>query len=167
MAGAHPVVGIDRLNNKLDMAQRFGATHRINSAGVGDLGAAIRGIVGRGGADKLIERTGVASLIEVAYEATQPKGRDAAEGTQGPRRRSAREGEHLHAAAPFRQNHQGLGGGHCEPARDIPRLIRLADAGKLSHAGIITHEFGLDDQRCARPDAERKSGRILLRIGGD
>ena len=31
MVGANPIVAIDRLDNKLEMAGRFGATHTINS----------------------------------------------------------------------------------------------------------------------------------------
>ena len=31
MVGANPVIAVDRLDNKLEMAKRFGATHAINS----------------------------------------------------------------------------------------------------------------------------------------
>ncbi|MCK1357659.1 hypothetical protein [Bradyrhizobium sp. 199] len=36
-------------------------------------------------------------------------------------------------------------GGQCQPARDIPRLVRLSDTGEVSYRGIVTHEFALDD----------------------
>jgi S-(hydroxymethyl)glutathione dehydrogenase/alcohol dehydrogenase len=162
MAGAHPVIGIDRLDNKLEMAKRFGATHTINSASVADLGAAIRDIVGPAGADKVIETTGVSSLIETAYETTQAKGRTILVGV--PREKVNIYTLPLH----FDKVIKGSEGGHCDPARDIPRLIRLADAGKLSYDGIITDEFELDAINDAL-DLMRsgKSGRILLRIGGD
>jgi S-(hydroxymethyl)glutathione dehydrogenase/alcohol dehydrogenase len=161
MAGAHPVIAVDRLDNKLEMAKRFGATHAINSADVADLRAAIRDIVGPAGADKAIETTGVASLIEAAYETTQAKGRTILVGV--PREKVSIYTLPLH----FDKVIKGSEGGHCDPARDIPRLIRLADAGKLSYDGIITDEFPLEAINDAL-DLMRsgRSGRILLRIGG-
>lgn len=59
----------------------------------------------------------------------------------------------------------GSEGGQCQPARDIPRLVRLGDAGKVSYRGIVTHEFALDDINDAL-DLMRSgtSGRILLNI---
>jgi len=55
--------------------------------------------------------------------------------------------------------------GLCQPARDIPRLVRLSDAGKVNYRGIVTHEFALDDVNDAL-DLMRSgtSGRILLNI---
>src|SRR5262249_44815936 len=75
MVGAHPVIAIDRLDNKLDMAKRFGATHSINSGTSKDVAAAVRDLVGADGADKGIETTGVKALVENAYELTAKKGR--------------------------------------------------------------------------------------------
>ena len=50
-------------------------------------------------------------------------------------------------------------------ARDIPRLVRLDEAGKVSCRGIVTDEFALEDVNDAL-DLMRsgKSGRILLNI---
>jgi S-(hydroxymethyl)glutathione dehydrogenase/alcohol dehydrogenase len=60
---------------------------------------------------------------------------------------------------------KGSEGGQCQPARDIPRLVRLADAGKISYDGIVTHEFSLDQINDAL-DLMRSGmgGRILLNI---
>src|SRR5438874_271293 len=52
LAGAYPIVGIDLIDAKLDMAKARGATHVLNPSKVGDLDAAIRSIVGAGGPDK-------------------------------------------------------------------------------------------------------------------
>src|SRR6267154_4839094 len=75
MVGANPVIAIDRLDNKLEMAKRFGATHAINSGTSNDVAAAIRDLVGADGVDKVIETTGVKGLIELGYEVTAGKGR--------------------------------------------------------------------------------------------
>ena len=160
LVGAHPVIAVDRLDNKLEMAKRFGATHTINSASVPDLKAAILELTGKDGADKVIETTGVKSLIETGYEVTAKKGRCILVGV--PRDKVEIYTLPLH----FEKVLKGSEGGHSQPARDIPRLIRLADAGKISYEGIVTHEFSLDAINDAL-DLMRsgKGGRILLNVG--
>ena len=61
----------------------------------------------------------------------------------------------------------GSHGGDAVPHVDIPRLIRLIEAGRLSFEGLITHEFPLDEINAAL-DMVRSgtAGRVLLRIGG-
>jgi S-(hydroxymethyl)glutathione dehydrogenase/alcohol dehydrogenase len=50
----------------------------------------------------------------------------------------------------------GSHGGDAKPHVDIPRLIKLVAAGKLSFDGIITHEFSL---------AEINAGLDMVRSG--
>jgi S-(hydroxymethyl)glutathione dehydrogenase / alcohol dehydrogenase len=160
MVGANQVIAVDRLDNKLAMARRFGATHTVNSGTSKDVAAAIRDLVGADGADKVIETTGVKSLIELAYELTARKGRCILVGV--PREKVEIYTLPLH----FDKVLKGSEGGQCQPSRDIPRLIRLAEAGKINYEGIVTDEFSLDKINDAL-DLMRsgKSGRILLNIG--
>lgn len=160
LVGAWPVIAVDRLDNKLEMARRFGASHAINSERTPDFADAIRAIVGPDGVDKVIETTGVKSLIETAYDLTAKKGRCILVGV--PRDKVEIYTLPLH----FEKVLKGSEGGQCQPARDIPKLVRLAEAGKLSYDGIVTDEFPLDRVNDAL-DLMRsgKSGRILLNIG--
>jgi S-(hydroxymethyl)glutathione dehydrogenase/alcohol dehydrogenase len=160
MVGAYPVIAVDRLDNKLDMARRFGATETINSATTADVAAAIRDLVGAGGSDKVIETTGVKTLIELAYELTSNKGRCILVGV--PHEKVQIHTLPLH----FEKVLKGSEGGQCQPARDIPRLVRLAQAGKITYDGIVTDTFPLDRINDAL-DLMRsgRSGRILLEIG--
>jgi S-(hydroxymethyl)glutathione dehydrogenase / alcohol dehydrogenase len=160
MVGANPVIAIDRLDNKLEMAMRFGATHAINSDASKDISGAVRDLVGSDGADKVIETTGVKGLIELAYDLTAKKGRCILVGV--PREKVEIYTLPLH----FDKVLKGSEGGQCQPARDIPRLIRLAEAGKVNYEGIVTDEFSLERINDAF-DLMRsgKSGRILLNIG--
>ena len=160
MAGAHPIIAVDRLDNKLEMAMRFGATHAINSGISKDVAAAIRDLVGSDGADKVIETTGVKVLIELGYELTAKKGRCILVGV--PREKVEIYTLPLH----FDKVLKGSEGGQCQPTRDIPRMVRLAEAGKISYEGIVTDEFSLDQINDAL-DLMRSgsSGRILLNIG--
>ena len=159
MVGAHPVIAVDRLDNKLAMAQRFGATHVINSGTEPDVAGKIRELVGSDGVDKVIETTGVKNLIELGYELTTKKGRCILVGV--PRDKVEIYTLPLH----FDKVLKGSEGGQCQPARDIPRLVRLAEAGKINYDGIITDEFPLEKINDAL-DLMRsgKSGRILLSI---
>jgi S-(hydroxymethyl)glutathione dehydrogenase/alcohol dehydrogenase len=60
----------------------------------------------------------------------------------------------------------GSHGGDAVPDKEIPRLIKLMDAGKMSLEGLITHEFSLDEINIAL-DLMRKGdcGRILINMG--
>ena len=105
----------------------------------------------------MIETTGVKGMIELAYQVTAKKGRCILVGVP-----------HVLYTLPlhFDKVLKGSEGGQCQPARDIPRLVRLADAGRISYDGIVTDEFSLDQINDAL-DLMRsgKSGRILLNIG--
>ena len=160
MVGANPVIAIDRLDNKLEMAKRFGATHLINSDLPKDVAAAVRDLVGADGVDKVIETTGVKGLIELGYDLTAKKGRCILVGV--PREKVEIYTLPLH----FDKVLKGSEGGQCQPARDIPRLVRLAESGKINYEGIVTNEFSLDQINDAL-DLMRsgRSGRILLNIG--
>jgi S-(hydroxymethyl)glutathione dehydrogenase/alcohol dehydrogenase len=59
----------------------------------------------------------------------------------------------------------GSHGGDCVPDIDIPRIVRLNQAGRLSFEGIITHEFSLDDINIAL-DVVRsgEAGRVLINV---
>jgi S-(hydroxymethyl)glutathione dehydrogenase/alcohol dehydrogenase len=69
MGGAHPIIALDCLDNKLAMASRFGATHAVNSD-KRDIAEEAQSILGGEGTDKIIETTGVKGLIELAYQIT-------------------------------------------------------------------------------------------------
>ncbi|WP_158812825.1 zinc-binding dehydrogenase [Methylocapsa sp. S129] len=159
MVGAYPIIAVDRLDNKLAMAQRFGATHIINSEMEADVAGKIRALVGADGVDKVIETTGVKGPIELGYDLTAKKGRCILVGV--PREKVEIYTLPLH----FDKVLKGSEGGQCQPARDIPRLVRLAEAGKINYDGIITDEFPLEKINDALELMRSgKSGRILLNI---
>src|SRR6201987_3838202 len=63
LAGANPIVAVDLVDAKLNMAKERGATHCLNAGRITDMAAEIRKIVGDKGPDKVIETTGVKSVI--------------------------------------------------------------------------------------------------------
>jgi S-(hydroxymethyl)glutathione dehydrogenase/alcohol dehydrogenase len=159
LAGANPIVAVDLVDSKLAMAKSRGATHCLNANAVADMDAEIRKIVGAKGPDKVIETTGAKSVIELAYNLTHADGTCVLVGV--PSEKVSIYTLPIH----FNKVLTGSHGGDAVPHVDIPRLIRLIEAGRLSFEGLITHEFPLDEINAAL-DVVRSgiAGRVLLRI---
>jgi len=159
LAGANPIVAVDLVDSKLAMAKDRGATHCLNATAVSDMDAEIRKIVGAKGPDKVIETTGAKSVIELAYNLTHADGTCVLVGV--PSEKVSIYTLPIH----FNKVLTGSHGGDAVPHVDIPRLIRLIEAGRLSFEGLITHEFPLDEINAAL-DVVRSgtAGRVLLRI---
>jgi S-(hydroxymethyl)glutathione dehydrogenase/alcohol dehydrogenase len=159
LAGANPIVAVDLVDGKLAMAKSRGATHCLNPNTVADLDAEIRNIVGAKGPDKVIETTGAKAVIELAYNLTHADGTCVLVGV--PSEKVSIYTLPIH----FNKILTGSHGGDAVPHVDIPRLIRLIEAGRLSFEGLITHEFPLDDVNQAL-DVVRSgtAGRVLLRV---
>jgi len=140
MVSAYPIIGIDIIEQKLEMAKRFGANYVFNSPKTIDLAGEIRKIVGPAGADVVIETTGNPRVIELAYELTHPDGKTILVGVP------KKGGNVSIYTLPIHFNKvlKGSHGGNAIPHVDIPRYIRLVKAGKLKLDGLITHEFKLD-----------------------
>jgi S-(hydroxymethyl)glutathione dehydrogenase/alcohol dehydrogenase len=143
------------------MAKARGATHILNGKNIQDMPAAIREIVGAKGPDKVIETTGVTKIIEMAYDLTHADGTCVLVGV--PNDKVTIYTLPIH----FNKVLTGSHGGDARPHIDIPRLINLTKAGRLSFDGIITHEFplskineGLDMVRSGA------AGRVLINIAG-
>ncbi|KAB2875661.1 MAG: zinc-binding dehydrogenase [Pseudorhodoplanes sp.] len=162
LVGAHPIVAVDLLDSKLDMAMKLGATHRINAGQAANLEADLRAIVGDKGADKVIETTGAKAVIEMAYNLTHPDGTCVLVGV--PTEKVTIYTLPIH----FNKVLTGSHGGNCVPDVDIPRIVKLNQAGRVSFDGIITHEFPLDSINDALAVMRSGAGgRILLKIAGD
>ncbi len=159
LAGANPIIAVDLLQPKLEMATTRGATHVLDASKISDMDAEIRKIVGPQGPDKVIETTGAKAVIELAYNLTHPDGTCVLVGV--PNEKVTIYTLPIH----FNKVLTGSHGGDAVPHVDIPRLIRLNKAGRLSFAGLITHEFPLDDVNAALDMVRSGSaGRVLLQI---
>ncbi len=162
MVSANPIVAIDVVDSKLDMARQFGATHCINSRNAPDIDKAIREIVGQNGADVIVETTGIARVIETAYSLAQPKGKVILVGVP-------RKGDNISIYSlplHFKKILTGSEGGDAEPHNDIPRYLRLVRAGRFKLEGLITHDFSLDAINDAiRLVKQGEAGRVVVKMG--
>jgi S-(hydroxymethyl)glutathione dehydrogenase/alcohol dehydrogenase len=161
MVSANPVIAVDIVDTKLEMAKRFGATHCINSKKTPDVDKAIRDIVGANGADVIVETTGNARVIETAYNLTQPKGKTILVGVP-------RKGDNISIySLPLHFNKllRGSEGGDAEPHNDIPRYVRLVQAGRFKLEGLITHEFPLEKiNEAIAVVRSGEGGRVLVKM---
>lgn len=142
LAGAYPIISIDIHDSKKDLALSLGAHFFINVAKepVAEAVAAL----GFKDIDVIIECSGSARAIESTIPLLSGTGRYVMVGQP-----KTGEAVQLHGA-----NHMFGGegkrimatqGGRFNPSRDIPRYVRMAQAGILKTDGIITHHTKLDD----------------------
>jgi NDMA-dependent alcohol dehydrogenase len=143
MAGARHVVGVDPVAFKREQAPTFGATH--TAAGVEEATELVGQITWGANADKAILTTGVAEgdLIGPMMGLVGKGGRAV-----------------VTAVAPLNQNEVQLNlsdltlqrkelvgciFGNANPRRDIPRLLRLYQEGKLKLDELVTKTYTLDE----------------------
>lgn len=161
MVSAHPIVAVDVVDSKVEWTRKFGATHAFNAKTTGDLAAKIRAVVGAAGSDVVIDTTGSASVIEMAYDLTHPDGKTILVGVP-------RKGDNVSIYTlplHFKKVLTGSHGGSSEPHIDIPRYVRLMRAGKMTLDGLVTHEFPLDRVNDAIATVRRgEAGRVLLKM---
>ena len=162
MVSAYPIIGVDINDNKLELAKQFGMTEGFNSLTEADLSNKIRSIVGQDGADVVIDTTGNPRIIEQAYELTNANGKTILVGVPKLGDKVTLYTLPLH----FNKQLTGSHGGDAVPDKEIPRLIKLIGAGKMSLDKLITNEFALDDINVAL-DLMRTGdcGRILINMG--
>ena len=160
MVGAHPIIGVDLHDHKLELAKKLGATHTINARGI-NLVEEVRKIAGATGVDVAIENTGLADIIEQAYEMTASQGRVILVGVPT---KSARHPSFYTLPLHFNKVLTGSEGGGCRPEVDIPKLVRLCQAGKLKFDGLVSKRYRLDDINEAIADLKqgRAAGRCIV-----
>jgi len=161
LAGAHPIIAIDLVDARLDLARTLGATHTINSRSA-DVAAEIAGIVGTDGVDVAIDNTGNVDVIALASRLTSGRGRTVLVGVPAKGATAAISTLPLH----FEKRLVGSHGGECRPDIDIPRYVRLMQDGRLSLAGVVGRRYALDEVNAAIDDmtSGRLAGRAILRM---
>ena len=141
LAGAYPIVAIDLHDHKLTKAREFGATHTINAKHASALDDEIRCIVGNTGADVTVDGTGQATVIEQCYRLTSNKGRTVLFGVLPHDKTVNIHTLPLH----FGRVLTGSEGGGSLPSADIPRLVRMMQAGKFDPKGFVSHRLALPE----------------------
>ena len=155
------VIGVDISEDRLRLAEEFGATHTINAAEC-DPVQAIRDLTDGWGADYTVEAAGRSDTIEKAFNAVRRGGGlcvFASHPSHGSRI----------SLDPFEMicGKQIIGswGGSSDPDRDIPIYADLYLKGKLPLDRLITHRYSLEEVNQALDDLEQnKVMRPLIAI---
>lgn len=138
-SGAYPIVAVDLLAEKLELARAVGATHTV-TAGEGAV-TAIREITG-GGAAFVIESVGSEAVLAQAYAATRRGGQTVATGLPHPSKMFSVPAVSLVAEERVVR---GSYMGSAVPARDLPRFVAMYQAGRLPVDRLLTHRLTLDE----------------------
>ncbi|HWN96623.1 MAG TPA: zinc-binding dehydrogenase, partial [Methylomirabilota bacterium] len=161
VAGAWPIIAVDRLAPKLELARQCGATHTVDASQADPI-AAVRDLTG-GGAETAIEAVGSEQVIAQAYAATRRGGKTVAIGLPHPSRQLT-----IPAVSLIAEERQLLGSymGSCVPQRDIPRFLNLYRAGLLPVQLLKSREIKLDQVNEAFDALDRgEVARQVIRFG--
>jgi NDMA-dependent alcohol dehydrogenase len=138
ISGAYPIIAVDMLDNKLEAAKRFGATHTVNASKVNPV-EKVQEMTDGYGADYVIITVGVTSAIAQSIEMTGRQGMSVIVGlattdlTVFPM--VIIDGEKIITGSFM---------GTTNSSEDIPKLVNLYQSGKLKLDELITDYYPLD-----------------------
>ncbi len=140
LVGAHPIVAVDVVPEKLELALQLGATHAIDARG-NDTVEQIKDATD-GGAHYAFETVGSAAVLAQAYAATRRGGTTVTVGLPHPSQTLSIPAVSLVAEE---RTLKGSYLGSAVPSRDIPRYIALYRAGRLPVDRLLTSTVALED----------------------
>ncbi|GAA1109944.1 zinc-dependent alcohol dehydrogenase family protein [Kribbella jejuensis] len=147
LAGAYPIVAVDVVPAKLDLARELGATATVNARDE-DAVEQVRAATA-GGAEYTFETVGNANVLAQAYAATRRGGTTITVGLPHPSQSFSVPAVSLVAEE---RTVKGSYLGSSVPSRDIPRYVALYQAGRLPVDRLLTATIGLDDLNRAFDD---------------
>lgn len=161
LVGAYPIISVDIHESKRALAEGLGATFFINATKE-NIGETIKKQFGAQEVDVIIETSGNPGVLKETIPLLSGIGRYIMVGQPKP-------GESVELV---NANHffGGVGkvlratqGGRFQPSADIPRYVKLYNAGILKTDGIISHRMKLDDiNEAIALVRQGQAGRILI-----
>ncbi|MEZ0375342.1 MAG: zinc-binding dehydrogenase, partial [Candidatus Sericytochromatia bacterium] len=160
LMGATPVVAVDLHQAKLELALKLGADYGL-SGDEPQLEDRLRQLA-PGGFEVIVENTGRSQLIELAYRLAAPQGRILLVGVPAPADPVRLDTLPLHFGKLLIGSH----GGATVPERDIPRYLRLIEAGRLDLVQLVSEVLPIAELNRALDDlrAGRVASRSLLKL---
>lgn len=140
LISAWPIVAVDLVPSKLELARRCGATETLSLQG-SDLVEAVRELTHGRGVDYAFEAIGLAGTIETAYDAVAPGGTAVVVG-QVPD--GVRASFDPFVLSDREKTLKGSNYGSCQPPLDFPRIIDLDMAGKLELDLLVSQTLPLE-----------------------
>lgn len=153
LAGAHPIIALDLLDNKLTAAKAFGATHTINVRQEDDVLQAVQKLTAGRGADYVFVAVGSAKAVSQGYTLIRPEGTVVVVGIP-----------EISATVTFPVAQFVLGGprnikgsvmGSTRLSVDVPKLVELYKHDRLKLDELITTRYPLEQINEAIAAVER------------
>ena len=141
LAGAEPIIAVDRVASKLDLARASGATEVVDASST-DAVQAVRDLTGGRGVDHAIEVVGRSSTIRQAFDMTRRAGTVTIVGAGSFTDMVEFGAMQLMVDA---KTIRGCVYGATDPRRDFPEMVRLHRAGRLDLAALVTRRIALED----------------------
>ena len=156
VAGAAEIVAVDLVDQKLEDAKRFGATHAVKPD---DLDAAKNEITGGDGFDYAFEAIGLPTTMRSAYDVTRRGGTTCIIGVG-----ALDKFVQFSAFEIFfsEKNFTGSYYGSADVRSDFDRVLGLWKAGRLDLEGMISRRIGLEDVNDAV--AALKAGETIRQV---
>ena len=133
LAGARPIIAIDRMPEKLERALAQGATHALATATDVDPVRTVRDLT-QGGVDFAFEVVGRAETIRLAWDLVRPGGTAIVVGLAPDGVEASVPAIEFLSEKSLRGSYYGSG----DPQAELPGLARMAVAGELDLAGVVT-----------------------------
>ena len=158
LVSAHPIVAVDPVVSKRELALRLGATHALDPSAE-DPVAAIRRIV-PDGVDHAFEAIGIPAVAEQAFAATRTGGTTVLIGQPAL---GVKASFPVYDLTQFEHDVLGTHIGGATPALDIPVLAALVVAGKLGLEPLVTHRYRLEEiEEAIEATRSGNAGRVVL-----
>jgi S-(hydroxymethyl)glutathione dehydrogenase/alcohol dehydrogenase len=159
LAGASQIVAVDTMDEKLELALDFGATHTVNASGESNVVRTLRKLTG-GGADYAFECVGSGAVVAQAYGAIRKGGTAVVVGVAPPGDTTSISTSSLTFSE---KTLKGSYFGSARPQEDFPRLLGLYQAGRLKLDELITRTYTIDEAPQAFVDmVEGKNARGVI-----
>jgi len=151
ISGAYPVIAVDMLDNKLEAARLFGATHTINASS-GDAVEAVKKLTDGRGAEYVFVTVGNINAIHQGFEMSAPRGMTVIVGLPLM--------NDMLNLSPFLfiKDERVLTGSYMGTTQlqvDIPKLVALYQNGILKLDELITGRYPLEQINEAIESVER------------
>lgn len=153
-AGAERVIAVDPVAPRRELAARLGATDVLDPA-AGDVAAAVGGLTGGRGADRVLEVVGRSETIQVAWQCARRGGTVAVVGAGRYDDPVSFPAFDLFFAAKTLVGSQY---GSCDPDRDFPLILGLWQDGTLDLDSLIGARVPLEGVNQALADLRSGTG---------
>lgn len=159
LSGATTIVAIDRLESKLNIARKFGATHVFPAEAAGE---AAKDLTAGAGFDYVFEVVGRSSTIRQAWDLTRRGGTTVIVGGG-----SSEDIVEFNAGELFSSERKLIGSiyGSADVRVDFHRVLNLWKAGLLDLEGLVSNEIELKDINSALEAIRRgEAVRTIIRF---